>query len=94
MKFIEANGEWHLVAHTGLIIASLKSEVEVLALRAFCERYFTAPARLPEHFWVERHGERYCVTPLGGPGEKLAIVVSGPGVSRTIATAFELSPEP
>jgi hypothetical protein len=93
VRFVRVADGWHLVDDAGKLIAALKTEIELLALMAFCERFLNDPKRLPEHFTVERDGTRYTVTPLGGAGENLAIVVAGGGASRTVETAFVLAPE-
>jgi hypothetical protein len=96
MRFVQREGVWDLVEDgdpAGVrVIATLKNEVEVLALHEFSQRFLVSPRRVPEHFQISHKGTDYTVTPLGAAGEKLALVVAGSGFSSTIATAFTLAP--
>src|SRR5687767_7686341 len=95
MKFVRGNGVWQLVDEhapaSACVIATLRNEVEVLALSYFCQLYLQAAERVPEHFSVRHQGADYTVTPLGSPGEKLALVIRGEGFSSTVTTEFELA---
>jgi hypothetical protein len=92
MKFVRGQGVWHLIDENApkeaCVIATLRNEVEVLALREFCQLTLQAPDHIPEHFPIRYQGVDYVVTPLGAPGEKLALIISGDGFSSTVATQF------
>ncbi len=95
MKFVQREGDWQLIDENApadaCVIATLRSEVEVVALGEFCKFYLQSPDRVPEHFTVRHKGAEYTVTPLGAPGEKLALVIRGEGYSSTVATQFAMS---
>lgn len=97
MQFVQRDGVWLLIDETApadaCVIATLRSEVEVLALREFCQCFLQAPDGVPEHFSIRHRGADYTVTPLGAPGEKLALVIRGDGYSSTVATEFAM-PDP
>jgi hypothetical protein len=91
-------GGWQLVGETApgntVLLATLKSKVEIQALRQFCEYFLQDPHQIPEHFLVESGGKRYTVTPLGGAGEKLTLLVAGEGgEAARVATEFVLAPK-
>lgn len=99
MRFIRVEGGWQLVdegaAEGARVIAFLKSEVEAAALLSFCEQYLADPRRVPEHFTVAHEGQWYTVTPLGGPGEPLTLLVGREGgVPARITTTFVLASPP
>lgn len=93
MKFVQGDSVWQLIdeaAPAGAnVIATLRSEVEVLALGEFCQFYLRGS--VPEHFPVRHNGNDYTVTPLGAPGEKLALVIRGDALSSTVATEFRMA---
>jgi hypothetical protein len=95
MKFEQRGNDWLLIdenAPEGAdVIAVLRSEVELVALSRFCQLYLQAPDRVPEHFTVSHKGADFTVTPLGAPGEKLALVIRGDGFSSTIPTEFAVT---
>jgi hypothetical protein len=62
----------------------------VLALSEFCKRMLRDPDKIPEHFPIRHKGADYTVTPLGAPGEKLALAIRGNGHSSTVATQFAM----
>lgn len=92
MEFVQQDGVWLLVdgpnPASRLVLATLRDEIEVIALAEFCKLTLAAPDRIPEHFSVSHKGAGYTVTPLGSPGEKLSLVITGGGTSATIATEF------
>ncbi len=94
MQFVQQDGVWLLVdgpdPNHRRVIATLRDEIEVLALSEFCKLTLSAPDRIPEHFPVIHKGTAYTVTPLGSPGEKLALVIRGDGHSSTVATEFAM----
>jgi hypothetical protein len=93
MRFVKGEGAWHLVDDESRVLATLRDEVEVLALREFCVFFVADDARVPERFQVEHGGRRYVVTPLGGPGEPLTLVIAGPEEWRsTVQTGLVLRP--
>jgi hypothetical protein len=97
MRFVQGEGVWHLVDEhapaDACIIATLRSEVEVLALSEFCRRYLHRADEVPEHFPVTYRGVTYLVTPLGAPGEKLELAIRGGGHSSTVKTEFAMPGE-
>ncbi len=94
MKFVHQNGVWLLIdelaPREACVIATLRNEVEVLALREFCQLTLQAPDHIPEHFLIRHKGADYTVTPLGAPGEKLALIITGNGYSSTVETEFAM----
>ena len=92
MRFVQTGDGWELVDDGSRVIAALRSKLEVLALYTFCEKFLDGPRGVPEHFSIEYKGEEYTVTPLGGSGEKINLMVTGSGESTTIRTQFVLPP--
>src|SRR4051812_18936959 len=94
MKFVGKQGIWHLIDETApeaaCVIATLRNEVEVVALREFCRYSLQTPDRIPEHFLIRHRGADYTVTPLGAPGEKLTLIIRANGFSSTVATEFRM----
>jgi hypothetical protein len=95
MRFVEHEGCWRLVDDSApgqsRVLATLRSEVEVLAMAAFCEHYLADPNNLPSRFEV-RHGARtHVVFFLGGRGGRLTLHVEGEdGTVTDVATEFVL----
>jgi hypothetical protein len=92
VQFVQRKDVWLLIDETApedaCVIATLRDEVELLALREFCLFYLRG--RVPEHFPI-RHGVAdYTVTPLGAPGEKLSLIICGEGYASTVATEFAM----
>lgn len=90
MQFVQRDGVWFLVDGTDRAIATLRNEIEVLALAEFCKITLMEPGRIPEHFPISHKGAGYTVTPLGAPGEKLSLVISGEKYSSTVKTEFAM----
>ena len=94
MRFVPEAGVWHLVEddHAGvLVLATLRTEIELLALKTFCTHFAADPLKVPEHFTVGQSGRQYRVTPLGADGEPLRIVIrADDGQVTTIETALVL----
>jgi hypothetical protein len=92
LRFVQREAGWELVDddRSGVTVAVLKSETEIVALRAFCERFAESGGRLPEHFHVDFRGDRYVITPVESPENRLTLVVRGPGGSCSIETAIVL----
>lgn len=95
MKFVTGQGVWHLIddssSSSPLVIATLKSEVEVLALGKFCELFLAAPENLPSQFEVRYEGKSYTAYFLGEKGEKLTLHLTSEGQSvTTISTELVL----
>jgi len=91
MRFEQREDGWALVDGDSRLLATLRSEVEVLALREFCTRFVERPGSVPEHFTIAFRGLRYTVTPLGGQGEHLTLLITAPdGVRSRIDTGLVL----
>lgn len=92
MKFVQEQGVWHLIDETtperAFVIATLRNELEVLALREFCQLTLRDHEHTPEHFQIRYKETEYTVTPLGSPGEKLALSIVGNGFSSLVSTEF------
>ena len=89
MRFEKEGDLWLLVSgEPRQVIATIRSEVEVVALAEFCKLILSDPSKVPEHFLIRHNGTEYVVTPLGAPGEKLSLVVSGGENSSSIVTEF------
>jgi hypothetical protein len=97
MKFVQRSGVWHLIDENSPdqsgVLATLKNDAEILALKKFCEYYSEAGARgVPEHLAFEHQGIQYTVTPVGALGEKLRLILIGSdGTSGSIETGLILS---
>src|SRR5262249_23204993 len=94
MKFVQGEGVWQLIDETAPRgargLATLRSGGRWLTRREFCQFYLQAADRIPEHLPIRHGGADYTVTPLGAPGEKLALVIRGDGYSSTVATQFDV----
>jgi hypothetical protein len=91
MRFVQSGEGWQLVDDQSRVLATLRSEVEVLALKQFCVHFVANSATVPEHFVVVLRGQRHVVTPLGGPGENLTLLITGPeGLRVTVETGLRL----
>ncbi len=94
MRFLQRQGVWHLIdenAPEGAnVIARLRSEVEILVLKQFCEQFLGGD--LPPGEFEVRHGSRsYRVVPVQGTGGRLAFEVAGDdGSMARIDTEFVL----
>ena len=96
MKFVQRDGGWLLIdekaPQEACVIATLRSEIEVLALREFCSLTLRAADRIPEHFAIRYREADYTVTPLGAPGEKLSLIIRGKEYTSTVETEFMMAP--
>jgi hypothetical protein len=94
MRFIRGEGFWQLVTGDApaetRVIATLRTELEVLALTRFCEHYLADPGALPSRFEIEYQGRTYRVYFLGGSGEKLTLHIDGGGEVLSVVTEFVL----
>src|SRR5258705_10998761 len=81
MKFVAGQGVWHLVDEIARdctrVIATLNDEVEILALRKFCDLYLNNSDNLPSQFEIQHQGKPYKVYFLANPGQKLTLHVVG-----------------
>jgi hypothetical protein len=93
VQFVRRKDVWLLIDENApeqaCVIATLRDEIELLALREFCQFYLQG--RVPEHFPIRHGSADYTVTPLGAPGEKLALVIRGDGYSSSVATEFRMA---
>lgn len=94
MRFVQRGSDWLLIDENApvdaCVIAVLRSKVEVVALNEFCKLTLTNPEHIPEHYPIRFEGADYTVTPLGAPGEKLTLVISGNGRSSAVVTEFAM----
>jgi hypothetical protein len=97
MQFVQKGGCWLLVDESApehaCVIATLRSAVEVLALRTFCEHFLAGQA--PGAFHITHENTEYTVTPLQDRGGKLSLrVAGGNGWLGRIETEFALPQSP
>jgi hypothetical protein len=93
-RFVQKQAVWHLVEESrpNVVIATLKNDVEILALREFCEHYAMGSEKTPQRFRIECRGKAYTVTPIRSNGERLTLLISGSGgESYRLETEFTLS---
>jgi hypothetical protein len=95
VRFVERGGSWHLVREDGdgreIVLATLRSEAELLAMARFCELYLSTGGNVPSRFEVRHAGGAFVVYFLGGRGEKLTLHVAGAdGVVSSVETSFIL----
>jgi hypothetical protein len=95
VKFVRRQGVWHLIDEQAppeaCVIATLRSEVEVKALKKFCELWVSDPTRALAGFEILHNGKRFEVSVAGG--EKLDLRLLGEdGSATTVETEFALGP--
>jgi hypothetical protein len=95
MRFIQRQGVWHLIDENApeeaCVIATLRNEAEVLALKGFCERYLGGDGHQLGEFEVWHAGQRYRVRSFSGAGGKLVLEVEGEDGTRSrVDTQFSL----
>jgi hypothetical protein len=95
MRFVERGGAWHLVREDGgggeVVLATLRSEVELLAMARFCELYLSTGGNVPSRFEVRHGGRAFVVYFLGSRGEKLTLHMAGAdGAVSSVETSFIL----
>jgi hypothetical protein len=93
MRLVQENDRWLLIDETspgGRVIATLRDRVEVVAFAEYAKLTLSAPRKIPEHFRIRHDGAEYTVTPIGSPGERLSLVISGARYSATVATEFRM----
>jgi hypothetical protein len=95
MKFAPWGSGWRLVEETSSdvrVIATLKNEVEVLALKRLCEEYATNAGRAPSSFGFSHAGMDYKTYCFCDAGDKLVLHVTAAGCPTfTIQTEFVIS---
>ena len=95
MRFERIETGWCLVEigrHPPLVVARLENEVELLAIRTFCERYLASPDASPGKFTITSGERAYEVYYLGERGEKITLhLVAADGTRSSIETEFEMA---
>lgn len=94
MKFVRDQGVWHLIDENApqhaCVIATMRSELEILAMKMLCEHYLAEPTRLPEPFTIQHEGNLFNVVPARQDG-KLILHISGEdGTASSLETVFVL----
>jgi hypothetical protein len=95
MRFVPHEDGWRLIDDSNpgdaRVLATLRSEVEVLAMAAFCKHYLADPDSVPSRFEVRHLGRPCTVYFLGGPGDRLTLHITGEdGTVIDVATEFVL----
>lgn len=95
MKIVEREGGWLLIdegaPEDANVIAVLRTVVEVVAIKTFCERFLTG--QLPGPYSIQHGRTTYTVTPFQDREGKLSLkVVGADGSLGRVETEFVLDP--
>jgi hypothetical protein len=93
MKFTEGEGVWYLIDEAApsdaCVIAVLKDDVELLALKRLCEDMLEVGASAGGSFAFLHDGKRYEVTRYADRGNRLSLkIVGDDGSLRRIESEF------
>lgn len=92
MKFVRGQGAWHLIdeeaPRDACVIATLRNEVEILAMKLLCEHFLAEPARLPDPFSVQHDGSFFNVVPATRNGKLILHITGEDGTDSCVETEF------
>lgn len=94
MKFVRDQGVWHLIDENApqhaCVIATLRTEVEILAIKMLCEHYLAEPTRLPDPFSIQHDGNFFNVVPARQAGRVILHITGEDGTASSLETEFVL----
>lgn len=94
MKFIRDQGVWHLIDENApqhaCVIATLRSEVEVMAMKEFCDLFLTEPDKLPGAFSLRHGSSLFNVVPERRHGKLVLHITGEDGTDSCLETEFAI----